>query len=116
MSNRAITWTIIHFGLALILYAGAIQGQKWAENILLFAIWLNLAIWLFCCGSEAERTKIRVMGRPVPRVAQVSYDIAFLLVLVGAGWFILAAVWTLSTIIENGILEGWDREEGSSLT
>jgi hypothetical protein len=114
MSKRPAIWTAIHASVAGLLYLGAVREQQWAVNIVIFLVWLFLVIWLFAVGSEDLKDKMRVNGRSVPTPIAVGYDVLFLLALVAAGWFWSAGAWVFAAILENGILEGWDRSSESS--
>lgn len=109
---RVLKWTAVHAAMAVLGWFAIIESTEWAANVLMFLLILNALLWLGIATTKDVREKVRGRGRSVPTAVANLYDLAFICLLAGGGWFFFASVYVVQWIAECCVYEGGTRNEG----
>lgn len=100
---RAINWVVQSTLFAVLLYLAVWHDTIWARNIVIFFVWFSFVIMAIVLSSTELIDQMIKKGPPLPQPVLAVYDIAYLLVLVGAGWIFTAIAYCLAAVFEHGI-------------
>jgi len=109
MEKTIITYSI-SIAILLILYLGLWENLEWAQNLLIFCIWLNFAInvFVYVAITVSGKCKDSIKGknyRSINFIHSVIFDIIIIVCLVAFGWFWTASSIFISATLKNIIFE-----------
>jgi hypothetical protein len=96
--------------MALVTIDALYLGRQWAQNLLLFAVWLFAILSTVAVFSKETQAIINKKGFSVPQSVSMAYDLLFIAVLASYGWFFSAAAWTWQMLCEVSMRK--KKEEG----
>ena len=103
---KILKWIILHALMMACLCWGMFRDVEWAQNIVVFMVWLNLFVVLLVLSIKDCRAKVRKERGNIPKWAHIAYDVVFIVILAAFGWFVAAAAYTVSSFLCLGILFG----------
>lgn len=107
---KIIKWLISNSIFGYIAYIGLINNVVWAQNILMFSVWILFLIPFLLCFNKESVLKVRKEGRSVNKIIYNFFDFSIVLLLVSQGWFFYGALYFIRLILLAYIHEGKENE------
>lgn len=108
--KKAFFWIAFNAATLSILYLWLFNGVLWAENLTKFLIVSNFVTGVIIGPSSEGRRKMQETGRSVPKGLNNAVNLTWIALLASQGHFVLAAIFTISSAIENAVFEGWIKD------
>jgi hypothetical protein len=112
---KVFKWVLTNSFMAFVAVNALYLERQWAQNLLLFAVWLFAILSTFAVFSEDAQKAINKKGFAVSHSISATYDLLFIAALAAGGWFVSAAVWVWQMFCES-YLRGKKSESGDART
>ena len=108
---KLIRWILLNSFMAFVAVDALYLGRQWAQNLLVFAVWLFAIMSTMAVFSKEARAIIDKKGFSVPHSVSITYDLILVAALASYGWFFTAAAWTWQMICETSLRKKQEGQE-----
>ena len=101
---KIVRWLALNGALGACLYF-AVTGAEWAANVVRFAVWAMLVLYLMAGKALVtdKKADASLYRRHVPRWLTGIYDFGFCATLAAVGWFWTAGAFLFSVVLIEGM-------------
>ncbi|MDD5244075.1 MAG: hypothetical protein PHU49_08660 [Syntrophorhabdaceae bacterium] len=97
---KILKWILLNSLMAFVALNALYLEKQWAQNLLLFAVWLIVVLCTLAIFSTEAQKEINKQGFAVPQSISTAYDLLFIAALASCGWFVTASAWTWQMLCE----------------